>query len=279
MDVFDAGHQVTQNKEIGTPTYSQRNSNHLTREGSWGMSIPPLPTQGEPRDAIDDSETFEDIDLAADGDASVVTDGIDPWNTVENITELGLSFGADEERVHLPLSMERFHLDGSEAEHASSNQPLLPFRPFGKWMKTLQRRSNYEKGAVCVNDVDVISLEQGTARESGEGVVHKHKKSSSSSSLGFVTAVKSASISLASFSIAPHSRRTAISSRHQRTDRGSKTSNTAFRLSDDSSYLVRGAVNDEAVTKRAIRRRQILEEIISTEESYVADIRFLMNVN
>jgi demethoxyubiquinone hydroxylase (CLK1/Coq7/Cat5 family) len=104
-----------------------------------------------------------------------------------------------------------------------------------------------------------------------------HKKSSSGSSFGFVTAVKSASISLASFSVAPRSRRTGVSSRQQRTDRSSKASNVG-RLSEDSSYIARGIVIDQAVTNRLLQRRRVLEEIISTEESYLADVRFLMNV-
>jgi hypothetical protein len=36
---------------------------------------------------------------------------------------------------------------------------------------------------------------------------------------------------------------------------------------------------DEAVNARSIQRRQVLEEIISTEEGYIADVKFLMNVS
>jgi hypothetical protein len=276
MDVSDAGHQSSYDQEVGTPTYSRRSSSNITRKSSWGTPILPPSSQEALKLTTDSSETFDDIDLAASGNNSVAIDPNNPWNTLENITELGLSFSADEEHVQLPLSIERFSLDGAEARRVSSYQPLLPFRPFGKWVKTLQRRNTFGKGTV--SDTDGAALGQDFAPEAREETAQKHKKSSSGSSLGFVTAVKSASISLASFSIAPHSRKTAVSSRYQRTERGSKASNTGVRLSEDSSYLVRGAVNDEAVTKRAIHRRQILEEIISTEESYVADIRFLMNV-
>jgi hypothetical protein len=81
--------------------------------------------------------------------------------------------------------------------------------------------------------------------------------------------MKSATISLASF------KRAAAS--HQRTDRSSKASN-APRQSEDSSFLARAIIVDQAVTQRQIHRRRIIEEIISTEEGYLADIRFLMNV-
>jgi hypothetical protein len=35
---------------------------------------------------------------------------------------------------------------------------------------------------------------------------------------------------------------------------------------------------DQAVTNRLLQRRRVLEELIMTEESYVADVKFLMNV-
>jgi hypothetical protein len=35
---------------------------------------------------------------------------------------------------------------------------------------------------------------------------------------------------------------------------------------------------DQAVTERSLQRRRILEELIETEESYIGDVRFLMNV-
>jgi hypothetical protein len=35
---------------------------------------------------------------------------------------------------------------------------------------------------------------------------------------------------------------------------------------------------DQAVGERSLQRRRILEELIETEESYIGDVRFLMNV-
>ena len=35
---------------------------------------------------------------------------------------------------------------------------------------------------------------------------------------------------------------------------------------------------DPAIMERSLQRRRILEELISTEESYIGDVRFLMNV-
>lgn len=42
--------------------------------------------------------------------------------------------------------------------------------------------------------------------------------------------------------------------------------------------IERPAPLDAAATQRALQRRQILEELVGTEESYIRDVRFLMNV-
>jgi hypothetical protein len=144
-------------------------------------------------------------------------------------------------------------------------------------MRDLQKRAGQRRKTVSC-DVDGSALEREIFDSPTVKGRLRHKNSLSGSSFGFVTAVKSATVSLASFSIAPRSRRTGVSSRYQRTDRSSKASN-AGRLSEDSSYIVTGMVIDQAVLNRLLQRRRVLEEIINTEESYVGDVKFLMNVS
>ena len=50
------------------------------------------------------------------------------------------------------------------------------------------------------------------------------------------------------------------------------------RLSEDVTHQERPSLADPAITDRSLQRRRILEELITTEESYIGDIRFLMNV-
>jgi len=50
------------------------------------------------------------------------------------------------------------------------------------------------------------------------------------------------------------------------------------RLSEDITYNPRQTLIDHAVTQRALKRRQVLEELISTEESYLGDVKFLSHV-
>lgn len=51
------------------------------------------------------------------------------------------------------------------------------------------------------------------------------------------------------------------------------------RCSEDSGGLDRPQNLDKAAVERSLQRRRILEELISTEEGYIGDVRFLMNVS
>lgn len=224
------------------------------------------------------AEDFDEVDLSALCAASIKSEEAEPWNTVDNLVSLGLSFQADEDDEIAEIK-ERFSLE-SQLENPLTDklQPSSPERPFNKWIKSLQRKAVQRREETVGDEHDSEPEKQSQGMRSR--APSHHKKSSSASSLGFVTAIKSASISLASFSVAPRSRRTTLQSSHgvRSTDRGSTASHVFGRRSEDSSYMARGSAVDEAVMDRCLQRRRVLEEIISTEESYVADVRFLMNV-
>jgi hypothetical protein len=248
---------------------------HISRKTSWGTPIPP-PSRTSMCELQDDD--FDDIELQADSDISTSDFGA-RWNTLDNIAALGLSFNTDYCEGDDQPQRQRFSLEDDLEPAGNKSLSLDPERPFNKWMKSLQRKAVGTKRRKTVSgDLDGSGLERELFGCPASQSAFHHKKSSSGSSFGFVTAVKSASISLASFSVAPRSKKTGISSRHHKTDRSSKASN-AGRLSEDSSYIARGIVIDQAVTNRLLQRRRVLEELITTEESYVADLKFLMNVS
>lgn len=237
----------------------------------------PLPQGNSITDMNDDlSEAIDDVDLGVSCTHSSNTPVNAAWNTLENISAIGLSFDVDNSPQRYPSPTERFPLDDYESKSLVSSQ--VPHHRFHKWITNLQRRA-VQKANTVNGGQDYVPPEGDLSDSAKELGPPGHKKSLSGSSLGFVTAVKSASISLASFGAATRSRRTGRSSRYQRTDQGSRTSNNGIRVSEDSSCLAKGAVMDEAVNARSVQRRQVLEEIIRTEEGYVADIRFLMNVS
>ncbi|KAF5722137.1 hypothetical protein FMUND_3157 [Fusarium mundagurra] len=151
-------------------------------------------------------------------------------------------------------------------------------KPFSRWMKSLHRRvSQRDHGSIWSPDTGWENLEcSGTYQRSIRRRLSR-RLSSSGSSLGFIEAVQSASISIASAS--------AISRSHQhhrlshcrsRTERSSRASLSAPRFSEDSTPFEKASI-DVAAVQRSLRRRQIIEELINTEESYIGDIRFLIH--
>jgi hypothetical protein len=154
-----------------------------------------------------------------------------------------------------------------------------PAKPFQKWMKTLHKRVLRQQEMLGY-DGSLPPWLHGTRDGDSQppGSAH-HRHSSSDSSFAFVTAAKSASISMTGVSLLTRSRKTTIrSSRGPRTERSSRASISGPRVSEDSCCPERQAPVDPAVVERALQRRRILEELISTEEGYIGDVRFLMNV-
>jgi hypothetical protein len=265
MDLSDLALEVNKSPGLSTPTIIRRTSMHIPRKTSWGTPIPPPSSK---KDAANSSkeDLFDNVELntkTPDSDGSKTAG----FSTLRNIAALGLSFTADDNEDEEESNM-RFSLE--------DDSPYPTDKPFNKWMRSLHKRATDRRKTVSC-DVTGDILEKEIFESPTDQRRSAHKKSSSASSYAFVTAVKSASISLASFSVAPRSRRTGVSSRQHRTDRSSKASNVG-RLSEDNSYVARGAALDQGVTNRLLQRRRVLEEIISTEESYLADVKFLMNV-
>lgn len=269
------GHGVQQEASSTLPSISPRRSNPITMlkvDDRLQSSL--HGSSNKVKGALGASEGIEELHITPPRRNDTPDDG-EGWDTVDNITALGLAFGYSNTPEKASSTKKRFSLEDLEPIHKPpSIQPARP--PFEKWVKSFNKKAQsrhkraHSTGGTGVSDSDFHS--KNPTR-------HRLRKSASGSSLGFVTAVKSASISLASFSIATKSRNRGYSSKHQKTDRSSRASNIGPRASEDSAYVARGIANDAAVTNRSIRRRRVLEEIISTEEGYFGDVKFLMNVS
>ncbi|KAK4503551.1 hypothetical protein PRZ48_004466 [Zasmidium cellare] len=167
-------------------------------------------------------------------------------------------------------------LGTSVIDHASSDIQDTSQEPpaFKRWVSRLRRKHIHAQPVVhptvkrkerwVLDDFDIpLPPSAGKSRRSS------HRKSESqSSSLRFVTAVRSATATLASASIATLSRRTTKWRRGQQ--RSSLVSDRDPRPSIDS---VRSVI-DEAAKQRSRKRREKIEELIRTEENYVADAYF-----
>jgi hypothetical protein len=277
MASSDTRYEGTGSLASDTPSKPCRSSVNASRKSISETPVPAALPHGNPAADMNGSrEAFDNVNIGVANSSPANTPINTPWNTVENIAAIGLSFNVDDSPQKYSSPTERFSLDDYEPKTLVSSHQL-PHHRFHKWITNLQRRAVQRRKTVSGGQ-EYLDPEPDLLYSDKEHGTSRHKKSLSGSSLGFVTAVKSASISLASFGVTPCSRRTARSSRYQRTKHGSKASNAGVRFSEDSSCLAKGVVIDEAVKARSIQRRQVLEEIIRTEEGYVADIRFLMNV-
>lgn len=148
-------------------------------------------------------------------------------------------------------------------------------RPFYRWLSVIRDKRRSQPQPIMqrgerwsLNDFDQSLSSVETQHRRG----HNKSDSQGSSSLAFVTAVKSATATLTSTSIATVSRR-ASKWRHGQ-QRSILLSGSDPRPSFDSQR----SVSDEAAKERARKRRAKLEELIRTEESYVGDLKALSNV-
>ncbi|KAK0657318.1 hypothetical protein B0T16DRAFT_57920 [Cercophora newfieldiana] len=205
-------------------------------------------------------------------------DGLEQWGTLDSMPGADLEDGPPQK--HDLENTDYFVHGFRRGVTACDDKPVSRSnKPFHRWMKTLHKRA-VRRQAEFDDEGDpppyAFDMDSGSSI-TGSG---HHRHSSSGSSFRFVRAVRSASMSITTASVLTRSRRnTHLSSRgHSRTDRSSRASLSGARLSEDSFCLDRPVSMDPATIERSLQRRRILEELISTEESYIGDVRFLMNV-
>lgn len=187
------------------------------------------------------------------------------------------------EAVQIPLPEGRFSDNTtSESFENQEQQPtteVVTSQPFRRWMSTLRRRHIHRRkdhateAPQLPNELGVqdlyspcrsLCLQDSASRTSG----------SYSSSIGHVLAMKATSMTVGSVSIAPNSEAGMYG--QSRVGRGSNYSET--RKSMDSHRGPLGPIIDERAWLRSLQRRKIVEELIASEEGYIADLKVLINV-
>lgn len=262
----------------GRPSPTRKTSKQMSQKLGRENDTPVLPQPERSSGFLVHAESLEEIGI---------NPGISKANNEagENEPERNLSFDANVERLSTRRSMtEEFSSQGGRSKPDIIISESTPReQPFRRWMSTIRRKSSRIK--VFAPRDDRWSLEDYSEREPITPVpqheeakaerAHGHQKTSSWSSSGFVTAVKSATVSLGPLSLAHPSRRTKRSAFLRSSKRSSGRSH---RASVDSSQGS-GQMVDEAAWARAIQRRRTLEELVSSEESYIADLKVLVNVS
>jgi hypothetical protein len=189
------------------------------------------------------------------------------------------------ETVH--ISNERGDVDElfdhqGEIQETSPPKAIPEHLPFKRWLSTL-RRKNQQRRRDMGSNLQIPTFDgsyglsylesprQHCVRQSG------HRKSLSlTSSLGLLTAVKSASMTLTVTSLATKSRAGTRSARLRGDNRSSRFSD--IRTSFESTSPSVDNVIDEKAWARSVQRRKIVEELLYSEENYIVDMKALVNV-
>lgn len=192
------------------------------------------------------------------------------------------------EAIRIPLPDGR-HTDNTDDETPQEEEVAPPAtetqsQPFKRWMSTLRRR-HAERRMDSVIEAPQLSFNSSFDGHHNDDELLRRQyrfreplrrnSESMSSSMGCVTAMKSASITIASTSIAPRSE-SGFHGKGHIGNRGSTYSDA--RKSTDSHRGPLGPIIDESAWLRSLQRRKVVEELIASEESYIADLKVLINV-
>lgn len=169
-----------------------------------------------------------------------------------------------------PLERTAHHSSEEQRDHVSLLIPSSPPQhsldnslPFKRWLSTLRTRHEHAAPRETTR-----WQRQTHSPRSGH-----HKSLSISSSMGMLTGVCFATLTMAGTSIAP-------TSRHGRQSQF-QSDNTSYRgprLSMDSgSPSVEPGIDGKA-WYRSVQRRNIVEEILQSEESYISDMKAMIHV-
>jgi hypothetical protein len=169
-----------------------------------------------------------------------------------------------------------------EAEELSPVKIVPEPLPFKRWLSTL-RKKNQQRRKDAQSHLQFPAFDEpyrlpplGSPRQHSLRRSGHRKSLSLTSSLGLLTAVKSMSMTLTATSLATKSRGRTRSARLRGDNRSSRFSDV--RMSIDSTAPSVEIAIDEKAWARSVQRRKIVEELLSSEENYIVDMKALVNV-
>lgn len=182
----------------------------------------------------------------------------------------------------LPVGLDELEDHQEEVEEYSPAKTLPEQLPFKRWLSTL-RRKNQQRHKDVPSHLQspafdepyrlppLESPRQHSVRHTG------HRQSLSlTSSIGLLTAVKSASMTWTATSLVTKSRVDARSARFRGDNRSSRFSDVRMSF-ESAAPSVENAI-DEKAWARSVQRRKIVEELLYSEENYIVDMKALVNV-
>ena len=261
----------------------RQTSKQASHRSSWGNDISPSPHEQGVSSLLAEAGPLEDIDLNA-GCGESLYSRHEIGQDVNSNTGRGLSFDIRKQEMlsipRLPSSASQ-ELTSPRSSNVATEHALKSENPVKRLVGALRTQGPKRRHSLTVrkerwilddfDEAKSIETDQPQGRR-----LNGHQKASSWSSSGIRNAIKSATVRLQSATNRPHS---PIFSRARllKSNRGSRTSNAASGASIDGDQVA-ARVNEHAARDRAVQRRRIVEELISSEESYVADLKVLLHV-
>lgn len=259
--------------------YCPESSRHLRtsskqslHRSSWGTEIPIPPKHSDSSSVLLEAGTFEDVDLDVKEEG-----GEDTTRTYNFIADPYLSLQVTQEMVARSIRDQ----ENSKPSSTIAKPDTSTMHPLRRLISTLRRKNSKNIGSLKVRR-ERWSLDDFEEPGFSKSVlprrqtVSSHRKSPSWSSSGFVEAVKLATVGLGASNAVPSGRRNRKSILRN-SDVSSRLSYSGNRTSLDSGHGSTHLI-DEAAWARAIQRRRTLEELVSSEESYISDLKVLVNV-
>ena len=260
-----------------------RTSKQASHGSSRRNDISSAPHEQRVSSLLAEAGPLEDIDLNA-GCGESLYSRHEIGQNADNNAGRGLSFDIRKQET---LSTTKFPRSKSQemmsprSFNVANEHPIRSENPVKRLISTLRTQGPKRRHSLTVrkerwilddfDEAKPIEIHPPQSRR-----LNGHQKASSWTSSGIRNAIKSTTSRLQSATNRPHS---PIFSRARllKSNRGSRISNAASRVSIDSDQVA-ARVIEHAARDRAVQRRQIVEELVSSEESYVADLKVLLHV-
>ena len=258
----------------------RRTSNQLSHKASWVHEIARPSRLLGPSQFLFDAGPLEDVDLNAGSTSNtlIITQDIEHDSDETSDHEVSFNIKKEETLSTSPCNTRQEHRE-IRTNHRTFNSSLKGIHTFRKLanvfgpkpvQKLTPRRERWTLDDFAeLKPAKVDALEQG--RREG------HQKASSWAAFGFVTTARRAAANAGKPHVGPWAHRKS-KSRFLKSNESSRLSNVANESPVESARKIAEDL-EHAAGDRAVQRRRIIEELISSEEGYIADLKVLLHVS
>lgn len=276
-----SGSPIRRSYSLNAAHHGRRGSTYVTSAlGEKGAeNTETFPIFEDPQESLEDG--FEGTQYYHDASRS----SEQSWNWTQNESAYPIMAVAEvhgDNTADPLLSLKHEEVEKSPGSRTALEKSLgRTATHFRRWASTFRHKRREHRQKVDKEIAQPEQLTETTSILSRLPLRHSwHRKRTSNASSRFVATVQTASLSNDSTSVIPPSRRYSRLS-DTRVNRSSDTranQSSDPRSSLDSQKPSSICSADDGALRRSLKRRHILQEVLSSEESYVADLKALHNL-